>query len=140
MLMDRANRQQRYLSGEQAEALACQYLLDQGLQLIDKNFRSRRGEIDLIMQDNGCIVFVEVRFRRSQAFGGAAASITAKKCQRLTAAAALYLQSRGYNASSPARFDALAISPGNKRLAGAAEHSESRLNDYAIDWIQNIIM
>jgi uncharacterized protein (TIGR00252 family) len=67
--MDRANRQQRYLSGEQAEALACQYLLDQGLQLIDKNFRSRRGEIDLIMQDNGCIVFVEVRFRRSQAFG-----------------------------------------------------------------------
>lgn len=139
--MDRADRQHNNLSGAQAEDLACEYLIDQGLQLLGKNFRTRRGEIDLIMKDNRCIVFVEVRFRRSQAFGGAAASITAKKCQRLAAAAALYLQSRGYSASSPARFDAVAISPG-KTLATAESTGplEGRLKGYAIDWIQNIIM
>lgn len=140
MLMESADRQRFNLSGDQAEDLACQYLLGQGLQLLGKNFRTRRGEIDLIMKDNSCIVFVEVRFRRSEAFGGAAASITAKKCQRLAAAAALYLQSRGYSASSPARFDAVAISPGNHHWSGDAAQRQSRLKDYAIDWIQNIIM
>ena len=86
MLMESTDRQRFNLSGDQAEDLACQYLLGQGLQLLSKNFRTRRGEIDLIMKDNSCIVFVEVRFRRSEAFGGAAASITAKRCQRLAAA------------------------------------------------------
>ena len=140
MLMESTDRQRFNLSGDQAEDLACQYLLVQGLQLLSKNFRTRRGEIDLIMKDNSCIVFVEVRFRRSEAFGGAAASITAKKCQRLAAAAALYLQSRGYSASSPARFDAVAISPGNHHWSGDTAQRQSRLKDYAIDWIQNIIM
>ena len=138
--MERANRQAINLSGDQAEALACQYLLGQGLQLLGKNFRTRRGEIDLIMKDNSCIVFVEVRFRRSEAFGGAAASITAKKCRRLAAAASAYLQRRGLSASSAARFDAVAISPGKNLGSGGADRRESGLKDYAIDWIQNIIM
>jgi len=138
--MDRANKQHGYLSGDQAEDLARRYLMDQGLELLGKNFRTRQGEIDLIMKDNGCIVFVEVRFRRSQIFGGAAASITAKKCRRLTAAAEVYLQSRGLGASNPARFDAVTIGPSSNPMTDDAGHLHSQLKNYAIDWIKNIIM
>ena len=56
--MDEKNNYQGYLSGPEAEELACQYLLDQSLALLGGNFRTRRGEIDLIMKDNGHIVFV----------------------------------------------------------------------------------
>lgn len=135
--MEGADSQSNHLSGSQAEDLACEYLLDQGLQLLIKNFRTRRGEIDLIMQQADCIVFVEVRFRRSQAFGGALASITASKCRRLNAAAASYLQASGYPTASPTRFDAVAIAPAPTR--GAVDPQTLR-KGYAIDWIQNIIM
>jgi putative endonuclease len=60
-------------SGRQAEDRALAYLQTQGLVLITRNFRSRRGEIDLVMRDAATLVFVEVRKRRSQRFGGAAA-------------------------------------------------------------------
>lgn len=135
--MEGADSQSNHLSGSQAEDLACEYLLDQGLQLLIKNFRPRRGEIDLIMQQADCIVFVEVRFRRSQAFGGALASITASKCRRLNAAAASYLQASGYPTASPTRFDAVAIAPAPTR--GGVDPQTLR-KGYAIDWIQNIIM
>ena len=135
--MEGADSQSNHLSGSQAEDLACEYLLDQGLQLLIKNFRTHRGEIDLIMQQADCIVFVEVRFRRSQAFGGALASITASKCRRLNAAAASYLQASGYPTASPTRFDAVAIAPAPTR--GGVDPQTLR-KGYAIDWIQNIIM
>ena len=76
-----------------------------------KNFRTRRGEIDLIMLDNKVLVFVEVRFRSSVNFGSAEESITAQKCQRLTAAAQAYMQREGLTEKVSARFDAVAISP-----------------------------
>ena len=131
--MDEKNNYQGYLSGPEAEELACQYSLDQSLALLGRNFRTRRGEIDLIMKDNGHIVFVEVRFRRSDAFGSAAESITQAKCRRLGAAALVYLQHQGYNSNTPARFDAVVISP--KKPLTPGKHT-----DYAIEWIQNIIM
>ena len=78
-------------SGPDAEALACGYLETQGLKLIQRNFRTRRGEIDLIIQDQQTLVFVEVRFRRPERFGSAEQSITQRKCSRLTAAALAYI-------------------------------------------------
>ena len=82
------------LSGADAEQLAWDYLQQQGLQFVAKNFRTPRGEIDLIMRDNAQLVFVEVRFRHSSHFGSAEESITQQKCRRLTAAALAYMQSQ----------------------------------------------
>lgn len=94
-------------SGRLAEDRALAYLNMQGLVLIKRNFRSRRGEIDLIMRDADTLVFVEVRRRRSRHFGGAAASITAVKRARLWQCAQFFLQR--YPSPPACRFDAVCI-------------------------------
>ncbi|MFI4953220.1 MAG: YraN family protein, partial [Burkholderiales bacterium] len=76
--------------GAAAEALAAEFLQARGLAIIERNYRCRGGEIDLIARDGETLIFVEVRLRSSAAFGGAAASITAAKRKRLTFAAAHY--------------------------------------------------
>jgi putative endonuclease len=91
--------------GARAEALAAQFLMRRGLAIVARNFRTRRGEIDLVARDGATLVFVEVRLRRSDDFGGAAASITARKRERLVAAAGAYLAMLGRE--PPCRFDAI---------------------------------
>ena len=94
-------------SGEDAEALAAAYLERQGLQLLARNWRVRGGEIDLVCVDGDSLVFVEVRLRRSAAFGGAAASIDGAKQRRLIHAARHYLLN--YGGDRPCRFDAVLL-------------------------------
>ena len=89
--------------GPAAEDLAARYLQQQGLRLVARNYRCRGGEIDLIMQTEDTLVFVEVRLRRSQRFGGAAASVDATKQARVIHAARHYLGTR----DMPCRFDVL---------------------------------
>jgi len=93
--------------GAQAEQLAVQYLQQQGLKLIVQNFRSRFGEIDLIMQDGTTVVFIEVRLRRNAGFGGAAASIGARKQQRIISTAQQYLA--GLARIPACRFDVVLL-------------------------------
>lgn len=93
--------------GRDAEAKAQQFLQQQGLTLIEKNFRCRVGEIDLIMRDEQMLVFVEVRFRKDQRFGGAAASVGPVKQQRLWRSAATYLMR--FPRPPACRFDLIAI-------------------------------
>lgn len=93
--------------GNAAEDRALAYLQSRGLLLVERNVRSRRGEIDLVMRDGSVLVFVEVRLRRSASHGGAAASIGATKQARLWHAAELYLQRRRQPAAC--RFDAVCI-------------------------------
>ena len=97
-------------SGAEAEALAADYLARQGLRLLARNWRVRGGEIDLVCADGATLVFVEVRLRRSNTFGGAAASITAAKQRRLIIAAHDYLQRHARTARGrPCRFDAVLL-------------------------------
>lgn len=91
--------------GAQAEQWAAQYLQRQGLKLVAQNYRSRFGEIDLVMQDGATLVFIEVRLRRNADFGGAAASIDSHKQQRLIRTAQHYLA--GLAHLPPCRFDAV---------------------------------
>jgi putative endonuclease len=77
--------------GVPAESLAAAFLEHQGLKIRERNYRCRFGEIDLVAASGATLVFVEVRARESEAFGGAAASITAAKRRRLIAAARHYL-------------------------------------------------
>jgi putative endonuclease len=93
--------------GARAESLAAEFLVARGLAIVERNFRTRLGEIDLIARDRETLVFVEVRKRRSDAYGGAAASITYAKRTRLVAAAQVYLAT--LDREPPCRFDAVLI-------------------------------
>ncbi|MBI3222563.1 MAG: YraN family protein [Nitrosomonadales bacterium] len=94
-------------AGVQAERRAAQYLQQQGLLLVEQNYRGRFGEIDLIMKDGNTLVFVEVRLRRNAGFGGAAASIDARKQQRLIRTAQQYLATLRHLPAC--RFDAVLL-------------------------------
>lgn len=93
--------------GAQAEQWAAQYLQQHGLKLVAQNYRSRFGEIDLIMQHGTELVFVEVRLRRNTGFGGAAASIDTHKQQRIIRTAQQYLA--GLAHAPPCRFDVVLL-------------------------------
>ena len=100
--------------GQIAEEQACSYLLGQGLSLVERNFNSRLGEIDIIMRDKqqNSLVFVEVRSRcagpsQRNSYGSTAESVNLRKRQRLIRTAQLYLQLRRLNTAC--RFDIIAI-------------------------------
>lgn len=101
----------RQQQGQAAESQACRHLQQQGLELIERNYRCRQGEIDLIMREKQSIVFVEVRYRSNANFGGAAASVDQRKQAKLIGAASYYLQLHPVLAQQPARFDVVAITP-----------------------------
>jgi len=106
------------LRGEKSEQLACQYLLKQGLHLVDKNFRCKYGELDLIMKDSETLVIVEVRFRKSNKYGGALESISKKKQSRIITTTQYFISSNKIN--SQVRFDVITMS-----------------SDTDINWIKN---
>lgn len=93
--------------GDAAEALAAAFLRERGFVITERNYRCRFGEIDLIAREGTTLVFVEVRQRRTDDYGGAAASITAAKRARLVAAARHYLARQKHLPSC--RFDAVLI-------------------------------
>ncbi|MEM7257364.1 MAG: YraN family protein [Pseudomonadota bacterium] len=96
--------------GEQHEAQAAQYLQSQGLTLLQSNYHSRFGEIDLIMRDAGALVFVEVRYRKSDRFGGPRSSITEPKQRKIALTALHYLQTKKLTDTN-CRFDAVSVTP-----------------------------
>lgn len=100
-------RTDKQIIGENAEARALEYLRQQGMTLVERNFSCKGGEIDLIMQERNTLVFVEVRKRADTRYGGAAASITARKQARLVLAAQLFLQR--YRMPPACRFDVIAM-------------------------------
>jgi len=102
-----AERDQAATAGARAEAIAAEYLKAHGLSIVARNVRSRFGEIDLIAREGDTLVFVEVRLRRSTRFGGASASITPAKRDRLVAAAETYLATLAR--VPPCRVDALLL-------------------------------
>lgn len=93
--------------GSQAEEDALQFLLGSGLNLLERNYRCRFGEIDLIMLDGSELVFVEVRKRKNMDFGGAAQSVSHAKQSRLIKTAKHFLMK--YRQVPPCRFDVIAI-------------------------------
>ncbi len=96
------------LNGTDAEQYAERFLRQQNLVFIARNYRCRFGEIDLIMREGSAIVFIEVRMRRNDFFGGAANSITRAKQQKLVRTAKHFLATQ--NDLPPCRFDAVLLS------------------------------
>ena len=95
--------------GKDAELKALQYLERQGLRLLVKNWSCKRGELDLVMLEGDTVIFVEVRYRQHAQWGGALASIDARKRQKLILAAQHFLQRESRWANYPCRFDVIAI-------------------------------
>lgn len=113
----------RYAIGEPAEKAACRYLQQRGVKLLKKNFHSRFGEIDLIMQDGETLVFIEVRCRQVDAQVGAAESVTFAKMQKIRKTAQYYLLQ--FDEVPNCRFDVIAMT-----------HNKQD-SDYTIEWIKN---
>lgn len=85
------------------------HLKKHGMKLVEKNYSSRYGEIDLIMREKDTLVFVEVRLRRSTAFGHPAETINASKRERIRKTAEYYLASKGKSFSESCRFDVVTV-------------------------------
>lgn len=79
-------------TGSEAENWVASYLKERGYQILEQNWTSRRGEVDLIASKSNKLYFVEVKFRRSQQFGSGLDSLTPSKLKKLAAAALFYLQ------------------------------------------------
>jgi len=93
-------------TGSRAEELVAELFRRAGLRILARNWRCRHGEIDLIAEERGTLVFAEVRYRGNSSFGGAAESITEAKRSRIVAAASLYLAGRP---QADCRFDVLLL-------------------------------
>lgn len=112
-------RTSRQRIGDEGEEQALEYLQVAGMRLVQRSFLCKGGEIDLVMQDQNSLVFVEVRKRASSQFGGAAASVTPTKQKRMVHAAHVYLQT--HKIMPACRFDLIAIDDGK------------------ITWLKNVI-
>jgi putative endonuclease len=132
-------------SGREAESLAKKHLLNQGLLLIDKNYHSRHGEIDLIFKDNDCIVFIEVRFRQRVNFGSACETIDHKKQKKIIKTAEYYLYKHRLTESVASRFDVIGITPNIKKSNTNSDKahndfftiSDNYCKQYSVEWIKN---
>ena len=110
--------------GQSTEAIAADYLRENGLIFKTQNFHSRQGEIDLIMQEDETWVFVEVKYRKNAAYGGAIAAISNKKIQKIRQCTAFFLQKHGLNEyNTQCRFDVIAI--------------QGDINNPQITWLKN---
>lgn len=93
--------------GRRGEDIACEYLAGQGYTIVERNWRSRRGEIDVVARKGRLTAFVEVKARRSDAFGPPEESVTPQKARRITRLAGEYLAERGGTAD--VRFDVVSV-------------------------------
>ena len=108
--------------GDEAEMAAETYLCTQGLKKVTRNFLCKAGEIDLIMQDQDCLVFIEVRLRNHSMFGSGADSVLPHKQKRIIKASHAYLQ-KHFDEPPYCRFDVISMS--------------GTPNNYQIDWISD---
>ena len=97
------------LKGKKAEDMACNHLLEKGLKLVEKNYNTKLGEIDLIMEDEEEIVFVEVKARKSINFGQASEFVDISKQKKIIRTTKLFLQGNPRFNNHMTRFDVFEI-------------------------------
>jgi putative endonuclease len=120
-------RTEKQLIGRAAEDIAAHFLRAKGLEILERNYLRRLGELDIVARDQDVLVIAEVRSRASDRYGGAAASVDARKQQRLIRAASALLQQRKDLARLRVRFDVIVVS----NIASETP---------TIDWIQHAFL
>jgi putative endonuclease len=110
--------------GKVTETFAEDYLIEQGLQPIDKNVHCRQGEIDLVMRDGDVFVFVEVKYRKNNHFGSAAEAVSLAKQNKIKHCVAFFFHKANLNEyNTPCRFDVIAL--------------EGDINKPQVTWLKN---
>ena len=109
--------------GDKVERFVLKYLTSKGLRLIEQNFNTRYGEIDLVMLDKATLAFVEVRFRAKSSHGSGAESVDYRKQQKIIKTAHVFLQQTKNMQQHNCRFDVVSVTLQHKRLSA--------------DWVQN---
>ena len=99
--------------GATYEEAASRHLQHHGLSIVARNYQARVGELDIVAEGGRCLHFVEVRYRRSERFGGAAASITAAKQRRIARCARHFLLHQPVYANHRCQFDVVTVSGGD---------------------------
>jgi putative endonuclease len=120
-------RTQKQLIGARAEDIAADFLRDQGLEILERNYLRRLGELDIVARGGDVLVIAEVRTRATNRYGGAAASVDSRKQQRLIRATTQLLQQRKDLSHLRVRFDVLAVSEMERQMP-------------RIDWIRHAFL
>ena len=102
--------------GDSKELLACRYLSEQGAHILERNFRCRQGEVDIIAKDGDVLCFIEVKYRSGTSQGGAAAAVTYAKQRAISKAALFYLMKHDMSADVAMRFDVVTIDGENHKI------------------------
>ncbi len=103
-------KQTSHNKGKITEEFAKQYLLQHGLTFIDSNVHCRQGEIDLVMKDKQTFVFVEVKYRKNNLYGGAVSAVSYSKQNKIKHCVAFFLQKANLSEyNTPCRFDVIAL-------------------------------
>ena len=102
------------IRGDEAEDKACLFLKGEGYRIVARNWRTQSGEVDIIARDNDVLVFVEVKARTGDGFGGPEGAVDYPTQRRLISAALAFMEKT--QCELPTRFDVVAIRPGNIRL------------------------
>ena len=110
--------------GTKGEELAIEYLQKMGLEIIEKNYHNRYGEIDIIVRDKDVICFMEVKLRTDNTFGDPLESVGVSKQRKIRGVARHFLYSRKYNEDYYCRFDVVGI-------------MKNENGDYDITWIKD---
>jgi putative endonuclease len=115
--------------GDFGERVAVAHLEANGYRILDRNFRTREGEIDIVAEKEGCVAFVEVRARRGERMGSAAESVTPRKRERLLALAQAYAQAHD-TLPERQRIDVITVSLAPDGRVLAVEHIEDAVSDW----------
>lgn len=113
----------RHQFGRAGEAWAEQFLLAKGYRILERNLRTPLGELDLVAEDSGVVVFVEVKARQTEAFGGALLAVDRRKRAKLVRLASQYLAQRHWS-ERPCRFDVVLVQ-GTPSARGRIEHLQN---------------
>ena len=97
--------------GTDYETRACEFLETQGFSVLERNFRCRQGEIDIIAWDGTYLVFVEVKYRKTAGSGSPLSAVDFRKQKKISRVALYYLTKNGLPETTPCRFDVVGISP-----------------------------
>ncbi|MCR5655947.1 MAG: YraN family protein [Butyrivibrio sp.] len=95
--------------GAYYESIVCDYLAENGIKILERNFRCKLGEIDIVAEDNGYISFIEVKYRAGSKYGTAEAAVDFRKQKTVCRVSDFYCKRYGLSENQPRRFDVAAV-------------------------------
>ncbi len=102
--------------GDDTEQLACEFISSRGAAILERNYRCRQGEVDIIAKDEEYLCFIEVKYRKNDSFGPPQEAVSYRKRQHICKVSTFYLYSKYKSLDISVRYDVIAISPQDNKL------------------------